>query len=1453
MGGTRRVLLVLVVVAAFGAVLGGAPAAAQDVERPGRGEWLDNVSVPGGETIEVDISAGFTGTVDTYSATSGDATVATVSVSGSVVSITGVSVGYAFVTVTATNAGGSRSQWFEVTVTPPPAPTLRYQLGAHATTIDAVVAFDLTPVFDGVVTSYTATSSDATILDASADESILVLRGVAAGAVTVTVTAHNGPGSTSVTFPVTVGAFAPPRVAAPQTAGALDAQEVPAGATTTIDVTGAFAGTIDDYLPITGDGAIVAAARPQLGTIQLTGVAAGTTTVRIVAINTGGITAQTLDVIVTEPVLPTITATAPTHCLTGEGTPTATGGREGIATIDIAYQVTGGIEPYVITNDATNITTTTPTGTINVACARPGIDIYNVAPDVNAVESGPNTITLTITDNNADTATTTVTIEIVEDAYTTEYEDGVMAPGSTYVIGDPEAWQLVTVPAGLDLQFVGVSQDVDYLFVESPSSSSIVIRSTTGTEISRHVRTTATTTRGASSTTRDVGALFDTLIGSIQQPAGISYARSAATYRNWHPYPLPPGTSAAIHPKLQRGGPLLTIRSMTNPSTTEEVLLPVCNGYDGSEFDVDTPLRAAVAAWNAATSSLGYTVFGIVSCDYADDLDADNVIIVNANDAVDFSFCGSGVSACARMYIAGNPPTIVWENPIFALGVITLERRAFEDELGNPTSIRTQTEILMHELGHYLGFEDYYDTDDPEPPTCAYVGAGQMSLYAFTILVDCAADTITPLDIRNLHSIYHPDVLRNIKVEKRDSFPPHYWVIEADLPTYNLEVHKTPNDPSDLEVYPEFNAYRYLVFWRDASSTDEYRFLKQVTPFGARTITLRDPNNMLVDATDKEFLVVGVTRGDVDRRVGNAALVNHATKLLSGIGDLSGEVLWTLGHPETVLGPMSPSALTLSADPERITEAPGASRSAVVTASLDHPALDTPATLQFSAAATSSASGSDYVMIPASGEVTIPVGEREATVTLEAINDDIDEQYESLHITATASDGGIDGMLTAKPLVLPIVDNDFTVSIAGDEVCMAGESVRLGAGASGDTEPTTFTWRGAALGSGEPLMGESVTFDCPAAGTYTITVSATDSTGGVGSAAHTLIASGNTGPGPNVFTVSIEGDAACTVSESVTLSAVASGDTEPTTFTWSSTVLEPEESTGETVTFDCPAAGTHTFTVSAVDSTGGVGSAAHTLIANEETTTRPPSLPDPPTVGAVGTTSVSLDWDDEPDADGYRLTYIGGGASVTLPVSGSSILVSRLQPWTAYSFTLVAYNSAGESGPSLGVPVHTSVSITGRVAAVKVTPNANGKNDVAFAFQPSGESRIELERRYVTYADMVVNRWVASSDVIRTVQPPSQTLGQINARLLSNGKIEVCFAPHGGTRQCPDDRLFPYATATLNRWLASDWFTFTITEAAAGARGAGDVPAMAAQPAGEPLPEWDPIEGRLDQVDPPKE
>ena len=896
----------LVVVAVFGGVLGGASAAAQDVERPGRGERLDNVIVTAGETIEVDISVGFTGTVETYAATSGDATVATVSVSGSVVSITGVSVGYAFVTVTATNAGGSRSQWFEVTVTAPPAPTLRYQLGAHATTIDAVVAFDLTPVFDGVVTSYAATSSDATILDASADESILVLRGVAAGAVTVTVTAHNGPGSTSVTFPVTVGAFAPPRVAAPQTAGALDAQEVPAGATTTIDVTGAFAGTIDDYVPITADGAIVAANRPHLGIIELAGVAAGTTTVRIVAINTGGIAAQTLTVTVTEPTLPEITATAPTHCLTGEGTPVTVGantGREGIATIDIAYTVTGGIGPFVITNDANNITTTAPTGTINVTCARPGIDIHNVAPTVNAVESGPKTITLTVTDNNTDTATTDVTIEIVEDAYTTEYNDEIMQAGNTYVLGTPDQWTLITLPTGLNLEFDGISDIGDNgaaHFIDTISGSEIVLDWGTGAEIYRDITTTSTTgsdtgTRN-STTTRNIDSLLNTFRDSATTPAGVAYPRS--TYIDpWQPYEgLPPVSGkVAVHPYMLEGKPI-----------------KVCNQATRGDFDSPMAFEGfnrafsnAINAWNAPLHMRSAPERGTPQKVF----DAGPTIVCEENSFDIFVYrdlntprCASGRLACSTTKKQGyRPPMIGGGDPgHFPIYVVLPDEFWLDFE-----------PILIHELGHYLGLGDYGTfliqcSTDAEKSIMAYPVRAYDS-YGTHIGYEpgaCGSDSVTTRDMEDVHATYHPDEMRIPSLEKNDSWEIRGVVAEA------------------VNGRLEYNAHRLVVWRRPLGSVDNntYRYVNAFE-MGSDEVPGVVKIGLDFDATGWDFLVAGVTRGDWKRRTTDGGLpvewIVHADVTSAELGNASWAMSrsWTLGHSVRLEGPpAAPRPVSASVD-----------------------------------------------------------------------------------------------------------------------------------------------------------------------------------------------------------------------------------------------------------------------------------------------------------------------------------------------------------------------------------------------------------------------------------------------------------------------------------------------------------------------------------------------------------
>ncbi len=97
------------------------------VPAPGTTGTIPAASVAVGDTHVVNAATYFTGTVDTYTASSSDDARATVAVSGSTVTVTGVAVGTATITVTAANTGGSVEQTFDVTVTaagsgPPDAP-----------------------------------------------------------------------------------------------------------------------------------------------------------------------------------------------------------------------------------------------------------------------------------------------------------------------------------------------------------------------------------------------------------------------------------------------------------------------------------------------------------------------------------------------------------------------------------------------------------------------------------------------------------------------------------------------------------------------------------------------------------------------------------------------------------------------------------------------------------------------------------------------------------------------------------------------------------------------------------------------------------------------------------------------------------------------------------------------------------------------------------------------------------------------------------------------------------------------------------------------------------------------------------------------------------------------------------------------------------------------------------
>ena len=90
---------------------------------------------------------------------------------------------------------------------------------------------------------------------------------------------------------------------------------------------------------------------------------------------------------------------------------------------------------------------------------------------------------------------------------------------------------------------------------------------------------------------------------------------------------------------------------------------------------------------------------------------------------------------------------------------------------------------------------------------------------------------------------------------------------------------------------------------------------------------------------------------------------------------------------------------------------------------------------------------------------------------------------------------------------------------------------------------------------------------------------------------------------------------------------------------------------------------------------------------------------------------------------------------------------------------------------------------------------------VEFGWQPSGGSRVLPRARYFP-PDATVDRWLRSSPV----EVGGTEIGRINARLLSDGRIEFAFTPTDGERITPQARYFP-ADARENRWLRSTEIT----------------------------------------------
>ena len=112
---------------------------------------------------------------------------------------------------------------------------------------------------------------------------------------------------------------------------------------------------------------------------------------------------------------------------------------------------------------------------------------------------------------------------------------------------------------------------------------------------------------------------------------------------------------------------------------------------------------------------------------------------------------------------------------------------------------------------------------------------------------------------------------------------------------------------------------------------------------------------------------------------------------------------------------------------------------------------------------------------------------------------------------------------------------------------------------------------------------------------------------------------------------------------------------------------------------------------------------------------------------------------------------------------------------------------------------------SGRIVAQRL---ADGRTE--FGWQPAGGERVLPRARYFP-AEVGHQRWLNSSPV----EVGGVELGRINARRLSDGRIEFAFTPTDGERILPPSRYFPVG-ARVGRWLRSTEIAISAAPAAAG-------------------------------------